>query len=225
MSDQPDAPATEEADAPRQLTLAFGIEVEPQQPESRRRWFDRLRFQGLNCYWEIYESLLATPPAWETRFWADHPNRKSEWYKKALYIAWAAAPDSARQPRKLEDFAAGIGISRQTIWNWRRGNPELDEAVRELAVMPLELAVRDVDYICLTRARDPDATIQDIRLFYDRYNQVQQRRGSNDPQVNQLLQVIFNNLDFSKLSEETIERLADGENPIAALADSLAGGT
>lgn len=208
------------AQPPEAVQLAFSFDLQPQAPDRRLSFANRLKTEGLTCYWEIYERLLYHPPEWETKFWTDHPNRKREWPRKALYMAWACAPDTARQPRTLEEFAAQLGISRVAIWHWRTKNPEMVETINDLALAPLEAAVKNVDYVTIFKAQQMDRTVADANLFYSRREQARrERQPAADPLTSQLVQVIFNNLDISKLSEDKLERLASGENPIAVLID------
>src|SRR5262245_23563894 len=93
------------------VQLAFGFDLAPQEEGHRTPLSQRLEQSGLSCYWDVYQALLDTPPEWEIKFWKGHPARKREWPRKALYIAWAAAPSSARQPRTQNEFAEAVGIT------------------------------------------------------------------------------------------------------------------
>jgi transcriptional regulator with XRE-family HTH domain len=217
-------PATPTPESAEPVQLAFSFALAPQPEGGKTPWLKRIEQAGLSCYWEIYQNLLDNPPDWETRFWPDHPNRKREWQKKALYIAWAAAPAGARQPRTQAEFAEAIGVSTQAIWKWKNNNPEMAGLINELALFPLESAIRDVDFVTLKQATALDSPVPARKLFYERYEAI---RAARQPlpaqQVNQLLQVIFNNLDWDSLPQEAIERIAAGENPVAVLASGMTG--
>lgn len=210
------------------VQLAFSFALSPQPEGGKTPWLKRIQQSGLSCYWEIYQNLLDNPPDWETKFWLDHPARKREWPKKALYIAWSAAPASARQPRTQNEFAEAIGVSTQAIWKWKNNNPEMTELINELALFPLESAIRDVDFVTLKQATAPDSPVPARKLFYERYEAIRAARQPIAPQqINQLLQVIFNRLDWDALPPDVVDRLADGkEDPVAVLmSGALGGGT
>jgi transcriptional regulator with XRE-family HTH domain len=210
---------------PQPVQLAFSFALSPQPEGGKVPWLKRLQQAGLSCYWEIYQNLLDSPPDWETRFWTDHPNRKREWPKKALYIAWAAAPSSARQPRTQNEFAEAIGVSTQAVWKWKNNNPEMTELINELALFPLEAAIRDVDYVTLTQATAPDSPVPARKLFYDRYEQARlSRLPMNPQQMVQLFQTVINNINWEQLTPEQTERIAAGEHPLAVLVSGVVEG-
>lgn len=206
--------------------LAFSFALTPQTDNQKTPWLKRIQQNGLSCYWEIYQNLLDNPPDWETRFWRDHPARKREWPKKALFIAWACAPAGARQPRTQNEFAEAIGVSTQAVWKWKNNNPEMTELINELSLFPLEAAIRDVDYVTLMQATAPDSPVPARKLFYDRYEAMRAARSPVNPQqANQLVQVILSNLNWETLPQEAIDRITAGENPLAVLVSGVATST
>lgn len=210
---------------PSPVQLAFGFDLAPQPDNQKTPFLKRIQQNGLSCYWEIYQNLLDSPPEWELKYWLDHPNRKREWPKKALFIAWSCAPARARQPRSQKEFAEAIGVSSQAICGWKTKNPEMNDLINELALFPLETAIKDVDFVTLTQATAPDSPVPARKLFYDRYEQMRAARLPMAPQqMAQLFQVVINNLDWDKLSAEQTERIAAGEHPLVVLASSVGDG-
>lgn len=60
-------------------------------------------------------------------------------WRVAAYIAWAATPRLAREPRTQDELAKiHLGLtSDRVIATWRRRNPAIDETVRLLQASPL----------------------------------------------------------------------------------------
>jgi transcriptional regulator with XRE-family HTH domain len=196
------------------VQLAFSFALTPQPDGGKTPWLKRVQQAGLSCYWEIYQNLLDSPPDWETKFWLDHPARKREWPKKALYIAWAAAPSNARQPRTQNEFAEAIGVSTQAIWKWKNNNPEMTELINELALFPLEAAIRDVDFVTLKQATALDSPVPARKLFYDRYEAMRAARLPVNPaQLVQVYQKVINNINWDQLTDEQTGRIIAGEDP------------
>lgn len=200
------------------VQLAFSFALTPQPDGQKTPWLKRVRLEGLSDYLDILEGLLANPPRWETKYWEQNKNRKREWAKKAHYIAWACSPALSRQPRTQKELAERLGVTTQAIWKWKTENPEMIELIQELTLKPLEAALADVYRVTIDQARDPNSSTQARKLYFEALAEARAARQPIAPQqVNQLLQVIFSNLNWDSLPQEAVERIAAGENPLAVL--------
>ncbi|TXH11552.1 MAG: hypothetical protein E6R03_14290 [Hyphomicrobiaceae bacterium] len=67
-----------------------------------------------------------------------------EW-RKAAYIAWSASPKRGRQPALEDDMARLLGYTAaRTFRKWKKENPDIDAAIREMKLAPLEEHLADV---------------------------------------------------------------------------------
>jgi len=67
-----------------------------------------------------------------------------EW-RKAAYIAWAASPKKGRVPALEDDMAQLLGYTAaRTFRKWKKENPDIDAAIREMKLAPLEEHLADV---------------------------------------------------------------------------------
>jgi transcriptional regulator with XRE-family HTH domain len=159
--------------------LAFGFDLEPEDPKRKRQKARRKRLidLGVTGFQDVYTVLLENPPAWESRFWPDHPARRRNWWRKAAFIAWSAAPRDSRRPTTLGDLADLLGVSRKTIWGWRQANPEIDQAISRARIDALLAHLSDVDMVTIFQATDPEGTVAARRLYYDRVAEAQEQAG------------------------------------------------
>lgn len=67
-----------------------------------------------------------------------------EW-RKAAYIAWSASPKKGRQPALEDEMARLLGYTAaRTFRKWKKENPDIDAAIREMKLAPLEEHLADV---------------------------------------------------------------------------------
>jgi len=105
-----------------------------------------------------YQKLLAdlTQYAW----WQDYCELRSRgWdWRKAIYIAWAAAPAAARQPKTQNELATQVlGLdSDRVISRWVKKQPEIKDEIARMQAAPLLQHRRDIYDALIAVATDPD---------------------------------------------------------------------
>lgn len=226
--DSPASPGNSESSplpaAAAPVQLAFGFDLAPQEEGHKIPWAKRLKTEGLSYYPELYQDLLVNPPGWETQFWLDHPNRKREWPKKAVYIAWACAPAKKRKPRTQKEVAEMLGITPAAICLWKSKNPEMVELIQERTLGRLEEAVAGIDDVTIEQAEAPDSPPAARKLFYDRYEQARAARLPMNPQqIIQIYQNVIKNINWDSLTPEQTERIVAGEDPFMVVLASGVG--
>lgn len=92
-----------------------------------------------------------------------------EW-RKAAYIAWSASPKRGRVPALEDEMAHLLGYTAaRTFRKWKKENPDIDAAIREMKLAPLDEHLADVLVAWIESAqivgRDGHA---DRKLFLER---------------------------------------------------------
>lgn len=71
--------------------------------------------------------------------------------RQVAFAVWAAMPETARQPRTVEEFCEVIGVTRQTVWRWEK-DPRVIEAIR---------------FVVLQNAGSPDRVGRVLDMLYE----------------------------------------------------------
>ena len=118
-----------------------GPEV-PGQAQSRRAYKEILESLKGFDWWQDYQGLVQ-------RGW--------DW-RKAVYIAWEAAPAKTRTPASQHELATQVlGLaSDRVIRTWRERHPEMQDEIARMQAAPLLQHRRDIYDALVTVATDPD---------------------------------------------------------------------
>lgn len=153
-------------------------------------------------------------------WWKDYQQLRSEraedgkplWnWREAVYIAWASLPKRLRWPGSQEELAKQVlGLTNdRTIREWRSKRPEIEERVAQLTGEVLMKHRADVLDALVRVASEPDSrAYSDRRLFLEMTGDYKTKG------------VVNFNIDFSQLSDEQLQRIADGEDPTAVVTAS-----
>lgn len=123
-------------------TLFPAGEATPGQAQSRKAYQENLdSLKGFD-WWQDYLEL--TRRGWD--------------WRKAIYIAWSAAPSATRIPVTQEELALTVlGLaSDRVIGTWRKRNPEMDDEIARMQAAPLLRHRREIYDALVTCASDPD---------------------------------------------------------------------
>lgn len=150
-------------------------------------------------------------------WWDDYNRLRAEgWdWRKAAYIAWAASPVLNRWPDSQEKLAKDVlGLrSDRTIRKWRENDALIDERVAKMQIEPLMRHRADVIHALVAMASTPDPkTFQDRRMFLEMTGDYRPRGANTNL-----------DLDLGVLSDEQLERIAAGEDPVHVLATTSSG--
>jgi len=160
------------------------------------------------------------PAPWE-EFWRDlmeerDKDGKRRWdWRKALYIAWHCVPTSKRWPKHKYELMDLLGVNDATARKWRQGDPEIDERIASGPKALLAGHVANVLDALVTVATKAEAqSHQDRKLFLE-------LAGVYKPKGELALEGLFGSIeiDYSKLTTEQLERIADGENVLKVILD------
>jgi hypothetical protein len=123
------------------------------------------------------------------------PKSSEKWTADQLvFIEWLSTPKMARSPKTQTAFAKQANVHPDTLSNWKR-TPGFMDAVNALARLQLKDSLTDV-YAALVKAATVREDVQAIKL-------IMEMSGEYTPK--QKL-----DLDFSKMSDDELERLATG---------------
>lgn len=123
-------------------TLFPAAPTVPGQAQSRKAYQELLAALEQYAWWQDYRDL-----------------RERGWdWRKAVYIAWAAAPSAARQPKTQEELATQVlGLdSDRVISRWVKKQPELQDEIARMQAAPLLQHRRDIYEALAAVAQDPD---------------------------------------------------------------------
>lgn len=139
--------------------------------------------------------------------------RAEKWdWRKAAYIAWASSPVLDRWPESQETLAVQVlGLrSDRTIRKWREKDPTIDERVAKMQIEPLLKHRRDVIDALVHVASMPDPKAHPDRRMLLEIIGVYKPKAANTNL----------DIDLSALSDDQLERIAAGEEPVHVLADA-----
>lgn len=149
--------------------------------------------------------------------------RKSGWpFEEAVIICWAATEREMRLYKTQDDLSKGVlgGLSRQMIGKRLRRpavKAEIEKVKTDAWAPHMHRIVNEVIPAAVAVAAVPDPKHhQDRKMVLEATGLV--GKGA-DSQTVQIINAIFDKIDMSKLSEEQLERLERGENPLLVLAD------
>lgn len=114
----------------------------PGQAESRKAYAELLAaFEGSD-WWDDYLEL----------------SRRGWDWRKAVYIAWSAAPYASRNPPTKGRLATEIlGLASERVFStWEKKHPEINDEIARMQAAPLLRHRRDIFNALATSASDPD---------------------------------------------------------------------
>lgn len=166
------------------------------------------------------ETASNEPAPWED-FWRDLMEEKTaegkrRWdWRKALYIAWHCVPTSKRWPKHKYELMDMLGVNDATARKWRQVDPEIDERIASGPKRLLGDHVANVLEALVTVAEKAEASsFQDRKLFLE---MTEQYKPKGELALEGLLGSI--EIDYSKLTTEQLERIANGENVLKVILD------
>ena len=110
------------------------------------------------------------------------------------YLEWVATPKSLRNPKTVLAFAKSIGVDRVTLWRWSK-IPNFKQEFREAGRSVLEVELPNI-YAALAKAAS-NGDVPAIKLALE---------VSGEYVPKQKL-----DMDFSKLSDDELQRIAEGK--------------
>jgi hypothetical protein len=144
-------------------TLFPAGEAAPGQAQSRKAYQENLDSLKDFDWWQDYLEL--TRRGWD--------------WRKAVYIAWSAAPYTARTPATQEELALTVlGLaSDRVIGTWRKRHPEMEDEIANMQAAPLLRHRREIFDALATSASDPDPkSHQDRKLALEMLGDYKQRQ-------------------------------------------------
>lgn len=179
-------------------TFSAGLTL-PGQVESRLAYRQLEASASQGPWWKDYQQLRSERAE----------DGKPRWnWREAVYIAWASLPKRLRWPGSQEELAKQVlGLTNdRTIREWRSKRPEIEERVAQLTGEVLMKHRADVFDALVRVASEPDSrAYSDRRLFLEMTGDYKTKG------------VVNFNIDFSQLSDEQLQRIADGEDPAAVV--------
>lgn len=115
--------------------------------------------------------------------------------------------------RSLVGAARRIGKAAVTIWRWRQDDPAFDGAVESIRNTADEIRVAKVEDSMLARILRGKAAAAET-IFYLVNRSAGRWRHVQHIQQQQI------NVDLSNLTEEELQRVANGEDPVKVLSET-----
>lgn len=138
-------------------------------------------------------------------------------WKKAAFIAWQAAPKATRRPRTMRELATELGYkTEQVFYRWKKEAwfAEIDPDKLRRAKLANFLA--DVDERTVTAAMVETGApgVAARKLYYELAGVLNPAR----------LDIANLMIDYSKLTDDELQRIAAGEDPLKVLLSNAGGG-
>jgi len=165
---------------------------------------ERLSEIGVTGYQDFYHKLLEAGWHW----------------RKAAFMAWRAAPRGSRWPETQQELAAALGLASDRAFRiWLKKNQQMEQVIRQAALMVFESHLADVDLVTIQQARQPNSGVPERALYYKRYQDLLARIDETRPQEQD------DGSDLSDLSDEELAAEAGRLAQILQAYDAAPGGS